>query len=44
MFPLFLFMGEFKMEILNSIVVNRMKYDLPDSSAQQFSNQLQDFD
>ena len=30
------------MAILNSIVVNGMKYDLPGSSAQQFSSQLQD--
>ena len=30
------------MAILNSIVVNGTKYDLPDSSTQQFSSQLQD--
>jgi hypothetical protein len=42
MFPLFSFIGEFKMAILNSIVVNGIKYDLPGSSAQQFSSQLQD--
>ena len=30
------------MAILNSIVVNGVKYDLPGSSAQQFSSQLQD--
>ena len=30
------------MAILNSIVVNGTKYDLPGSSAQQFSSQLQD--
>jgi hypothetical protein len=42
MFPLFSFIGEFKMAILNSIMVNGIKYDLPGSSAQQFSSQLQD--
>lgn len=30
------------MAFLNSIVVNGIKYDLPGSSAQQFSSQLQD--
>ena len=30
------------MAILNSIMINGTKYDLPDSSAQQFSSQLQD--
>lgn len=30
------------MAILNSIVVNGIEYDLPGSSAQQFSSQLQD--
>lgn len=30
------------MAFLNSIVVNDIKYDLPGSSAQQFSSQLQD--
>ena len=30
------------MAILNSIVVNGMKYDLPSPSVQQFSSQLQD--
>jgi hypothetical protein len=37
-----LFIGENKMAFLNSIVVNGIKYDLPGSSAQEFSSQLQD--